>query len=80
MGFVERQISELVNVLEMVDVEMVVVDVVEMVVVDVVEVVVIVVGIGVAVLSVTIFAVRQVPWSEGQNSPTQMSAQPLNVS
>ena len=43
---------------------------------------VVVVGVVVVdtVVSVTMSAVRQVSWSEGQNSPMQMSAQPLKVS
>ena len=76
MGVVERQISDWVNV----DVEVLVVDVVvEEVEVNVV-VEVVVMDTGVTLLSVTMSAVTQVPWSEGQNSPTQMSAQPLCVS
>ena len=57
-----------------------VVVVVVVVVVVAVAVVMMVLVVVATVVAVTKSAVRQVSWSEGQNSPIQMSAHPLKVS
>ena len=58
----------------------VVVLVVVVVVVVAVAVVMMVLVVVATVVAVTKSAVRQVSWSDGQNSPIQMSAHPLKVS